>query len=109
VAGNTATPNFPSDYAGPCKGYGGGGDAFVALISTTSGGTDISTPPTGDYVTYLGGAQLDQGTSVALDAYYATYVAGTTASPSFLATPVSTPFQGTLPGPQAAFVSQDWR
>jgi hypothetical protein len=105
VAGNTATPSLILT-PDALQGYGGGGDAFVALISTTSGDTDISTPPTGDYVTYLGGAQLDQGTSVALDAYYSTYVGGTTASPSFLATPVSTPFQGTLPGPQAAFVAK---
>jgi len=88
------------------QGYGGNGDAFAALISTTSGVTDATAPPAGDYVTYLGGSQLDQGTSVALDAFYATYVAGTTQSTSFLATPVLTPFQGTLPGSQASFVSK---
>ncbi len=105
VAGTTFSPGLKTTQDA-LQGYGGNGDAFAALISTTSGVTDQTTPPTGDYVTYLGGNQLDQGTSVALDAFYATYVGGTTKSASFLATPTLTPFQGTLPGTQASFVSK---
>jgi hypothetical protein len=105
VAGTTFSPGLETT-TDALQGYGGNGDAFAALISTTSGVTDQTSPPTGDYVTYLGGNQLDQGTAIALDAYYATYVAGTTKSTSFLATPVLTPFQGTLPGTQASFVSK---
>jgi hypothetical protein len=83
---------------------GGAGDAFVALISTTSGGT-LATPM-GDYSTYLGGSGLDQGTGIALDAFFASYVAGTTQSSNF---PTANAFQSTLPGgtgSQAAFVSE---
>jgi hypothetical protein len=105
VVGTTYSPNLILT-PDALQGYGQNGDAFVALISTTSGATDASAPPTGDYVTYLGGAGLDEGTSVALDAYYSTYAAGTTTSTSFVATPTSTPFQGTLPGSPAAFVSK---
>jgi len=83
--------------------YGGGGDAFVALISTT----DQTPPPSGDYVTYLGGSGLDQGSGVAVDPVYgATYVAGATQSTNFPIT--SNAFQKTLnttDGPQNAFVS----
>ena len=105
LAGTTFSPGLKTTQDA-LQGYGGNGDAFAALISTTSGVTDATTPPTGDYVTYLGGSQLDEGTSIALDAFYATYVAGVTQSTSFLATPTSTPFQGTLPGSQASFVSK---
>ncbi len=81
--------------------YGGQGDAFVALISTTASGTDVA----GDYLSYLGGSGLDEGTGIALDAFNATYVAGTTQSADFpLGT--QTPLQGTKNGTQNAFVSK---
>ncbi len=81
--------------------YGGQGDAFVALISTTASGTDVA----GDYLSYLGGSGLDEGTGIALDAFNATYVAGTTKSADFpLGT--QTPYQSTLNGTQNAFVSK---
>ncbi len=101
VAGTTFSPNFPVTTNTLQAAPGGAGDAFVALISTTSGGT-LATPM-GDYSSYLGGGGLDQGTGIALDAYYASYVVGTTQSSNF---PIANAFQSTLPGPQAAFVSK---
>jgi uncharacterized repeat protein (TIGR01451 family) len=80
--------------------YGEGGDAFVGVISTSLSGVGV-----GDYLTYIGGNQLDQGTGVALDAFNATYVAGNTISQNFPVT--SNPFQATLnSGSQDAFVSK---
>ena len=82
--------------------YGGNGDAFVALISTTTGAT-------GDYLTYLGGGQQDQGTGIALDIYGTAYVAGNTASSQSSTPPfpiTATAYQNQLPGTPAAFVSK---
>lgn len=86
------------------QGYGGGGDAFVALIQTTLAGRGV-----GDYLTYLGGTKSDQGTGVAIDVFGATYVAGTTQSSDFLTFPPPPslpPYQAQLNGPQDAFVSK---
>ncbi|MGO9167645.1 MAG: SBBP repeat-containing protein [Candidatus Sulfotelmatobacter sp.] len=83
--------------------YGGGAsDAFVALISTTLTGSGGA----GDYVSYLGGSGADEGTGIALDAFNAAYVAGTTQSANF-PPGKETPLQGTLNGTQPnAFVSE---
>jgi hypothetical protein len=111
VAGNTSgglptvdaiQPGSASSYNGTV--YGGNGDAFVALISTSESGTGV-----GDYLTYLGGGQQDQGTGIALDIYGAAYVAGNTQSSQSSTPPVpitATAYQSQLPGPQAAFVSR---
>ncbi|MGO9862510.1 MAG: SBBP repeat-containing protein [Terriglobales bacterium] len=76
-------------------------DAFFALISTGGGA--------GNYVSYLGGSQAEQGTGVALDIYGNTYVGGSTQSTDFPVTP-TTAFQAALDGPAGgpadAFVSQ---
>ena len=80
------------------QGYAGNTDAFAALHSTTSAA--------GDYFTYLGGGNLDQGTAVALDSNNdssPTVVAGITQSGDF---PPFNPFQSTLRGPQDAFVAK---
>ena len=95
VAGNTASPDLPVTQ-NALQGYGGNGDAFVALISTSGAA--------GDYLTYLGGSQQDQGTGIALDIYGSAYVGGNTQSSNFPVTP--TGYQTKLPGPQAAFVSK---
>ncbi len=105
LAGSTTSSDLlvTSDAIQPA--YAGGGDAFVALIATTLSGNTA----TGDYLTYLGGSLLDQGTGVALDSFNATYVAGSTLSPNFPipVVSVSTPFQGMLnAGSQDAFVSK---
>jgi hypothetical protein len=98
VAGNTTSPDFPQG-TNALEPYAGGGDAFVALISSSLGGLGA-----GDYLTYLGGSGQDQGTSIALDIYGAAYVAGTTQSTDF---PVTTnalqPHSG---GGTDAFVSK---
>jgi uncharacterized repeat protein (TIGR01451 family) len=100
VVGSTSSPDLPITQDA-LQNYGLNGDAFVALILTTETGRGI-----GDYLTYLGGNQLDQGTGIALDNVFgATYVAGTTLSPNF---PVSaTPYQLNLNNnSQDAFVSK---
>ncbi len=115
VTGTTFSPtgSFPivnplqpptSSYNGGV--YGGEGDAFVALISTTSGGTYSPTDnPLGDFSTYLGGSGSDQGTGVAIDPVYgSTYVAGVTQSRNFPTTPNA--YQPQLNGTQNAFVSK---
>jgi Beta-propeller repeat len=95
LVGSTTSPNLPAN-----NSYQGQGDAFVALIATNSAGSLGA----GDYVTYLGGNQLDQGTGIALDTYNATYVAGNTLSPNF---PTVNPYQPQLNGgSQDAFVSR---
>lgn len=80
------------------NGNGTGQDAFVAAISTTSGGQDVTPPGTmGSFLSYLGGSGPDSGTGIALDLYGAIYVAGTTSSSDF---PVTTtpvlPYQPAL-------------
>jgi hypothetical protein len=107
VAGNTASPNLPVT-TDALQAYGGGGDAFAALISTTLAPTagPPPAPPAGDYLTYLGGSNLDQGTGIAIDTYNAAYVAGNTLSTNFPVTP-STAYQPQLnAGSQDAFVSK---
>jgi hypothetical protein len=92
---NPIQPGTASSYNGSAAA--GGGDAFVALISTSGA--------TGNYLTYLGGSQQDQGTGIALDTYGAAYVAGNTLSPNFPVT--STAYQSELNGTFAnAFVSK---
>ncbi|MGD1213627.1 MAG: SBBP repeat-containing protein [Terriglobales bacterium] len=106
VVGTTYSPtgSFPTTVGTYQSQYGGSGDAFVASISTTLSGQGA-----GDFSTYLGGGQLDQGTGVAIDIFGATYAAGSTQSsqsstPPFPITP--TAYQPTLNGPQNAFVSK---
>jgi len=77
----------------------GGTDAFVARIDTQA-----TTPTATSYsVSYLGGANNDAGTGIAVDRSGDTYVAGETASPNF---PTVNPFQGSLSGASDAFVSK---
>ena len=104
VAGSTSSTNFPITTNTYQKTFAGAGDAFVASISTTLTGQGA-----GDFSTYLGGSQPENGTGVAIDVFGATYVVGTTqSSPSstipFPLTP--TAYQSQLNGPQDAFVSK---
>jgi hypothetical protein len=80
--------------------YGGNGDAFVALISTTTV-TTTGIPP-GDYLTYLGGNGADDATGIALDVFNNAYVVGTTQSSNF---PVVNALQG-FNAPKNAFISK---
>ena len=104
VAGLTLSADLPvfdpvtGSYDG--SAYGGSGDAFVALISTTP---TTSGPPPGDYLTYLGGNGLDQATGIALDNPFTNaYVVGTTKSSNF---PTVNALQG-YNAPQNAFVTK---
>jgi len=103
VVGSTTSPDLllTQDALQP---YGGDGDAFVALVLTSESGRGV-----GDYLTYLGGSQLDQGTGIAVDIYGTTYVAGITQSSDFPVTP-ATAYQphldGQPGGPADAFVSK---
>jgi uncharacterized repeat protein (TIGR01451 family) len=96
VAGTTFSDDLNLQDASQ-QTYGGNGDAFVALISST-----VFTTPTGNYVTYLGGSGADAGTGIALDVNGSSYVAGTTQSSDF---PQANPYQGYVPT-QDAFVTE---
>jgi len=98
VAGTTASDTLSVADASQATYGGGVSDAFAALISTT-----LVTPPTGNYVTYLGGSGTDVGTGIALDTLGATYVAGSTQSANF---PLANPYQDQLLGTQNAFVTK---
>ena len=101
LTGNTTgsiTPVIPVGSPAFLTGPLGGGDAFVASIDTTSN------LPTNDFVSAFGGSGLDQGSAVALDSNFASYVAGFTNSGDF---PLAgSAAQATLNGPSDAFVSK---
>lgn len=79
--------------------YGGGVDAFVARIDTTSNSpTSLS-----HFSTYLGGSGTDVGTGVAVDSLTNSYVAGETTSVNF---PYDNPYQTALNGPSDAFATK---
>ncbi len=94
VTGWTDSTNFPITTSTIQGTPGGGKDAFVARIDTSS---------TGNYTTYLGGAGDDVGTSIAVDNQGSAYVTGETNSSPF---PLVNPFQNTLQGPTDAFASK---
>ena len=103
VAGSTDSCNLLLSTNTLYSSCSGGGDAFVALLSSSGAST-------GNYVTYLGGSNLDQGTGIAIDPVFgATYVAGITQSSPSSAIPfpiTSTAYQPQYGGAQDAFVSQ---
>jgi Beta-propeller repeat/Domain of unknown function DUF11 len=113
LTGWTSSTDFPSSAlvltGVPLQlASGGGEDAFVARIDTTT----VCTPnPAASpvvrcpgYSTYLGGNGTDIGTGIALDSQSGTYMTGETASTNF---PVVTAFQGSLNGASPdAFVSK---
>ena len=82
VAGMTSSYSFPT--LNPVQGtyHGGLGDAFAAKLNPS--GTALL------YSTYLGGAALDQATSLAVDGGGNAYLAGTTTSTDF---PTMNPYQ----------------
>ncbi len=79
ITGQTDSLNFP--LVTPVQpSYGGGAsDAFITKLNPT--GSAFS------YSTYIGGADQDSGSRIAIDAFTAAYVSGTTVSPNF---PVTT-------------------
>lgn len=96
VTGYTNSTNFPTTASALQKafaGFGGNtcnrlGDAFVAKINPS--GTQLI------YSTYLGGSLDDAGAAIAIDSAGNAYVAGTTLSTDFPATPGV--FQGKFHG-----------
>ncbi len=98
IAGTTTSTDlvlqdpYQLTYGGPPS------DAFVALMSS-----EVLSGDTGNYVTYLGGNFLDQGTGIAIDNTGTAYVAGVTQSFNF---PVANPYQSGLIGTQDAFVTE---
>ena len=107
VTGWTTSSDFPTAVLSGTAVQttpGGGEDAFVARIDTTT--ICASNPPTvlcPGYTSYLGGSGTDIGTGIALDSGSSTYVTGETASGNF---PVFKPLQGSLNGPTDAFVTK---
>jgi hypothetical protein len=75
VTGETSSTNFPALNAGQAKNAGWQ-DAFVAKF--TSSGALV-------YSTYLGGANLDTGDAIAVDATGSAYVGGRTTSANLMA------------------------
>lgn len=78
---------------------GGGIDAFVARIDTTSN----SAISLSHFSSYLGGLGTDIGTGIAVDSLNNTYVTGETTSVNF---PYDNPYQTSLNGPSDAFATE---
>src|SRR5579864_796097 len=104
VTGFTDSSNFPVTANPLQSGFGGGRDAFVARILTTTvtGTTNTSS------ASFLGGAANDIGTSIAEDTALNAYVTGETFSANFptAAAPGLTPLQAAFSGTSDAFVSK---
>ena len=97
VAGSTASPNFPSpNTLQTFKGGGFTGDAFVAKLNPA--GTTLL------YATFLGGTMDENGSGIAVDPVGNAYVAGSTYSTDFPATPGA--YQTTRKALPNAFVSK---
>ncbi len=77
VTGYTLSPNFPVTADAAQHSYGGGGDAFVAVMNALT--------PTAflNYSTFLGGADGDVAYAVAVDTAGFIYLTGYTLSPNF--------------------------
>jgi Bacterial Ig-like domain (group 3)/Beta-propeller repeat len=99
VTGSTASPDFPTMHALQ-PAYGGSGDSFVAEIN--SAGSALV------YSTYLGGSGNETGYAIVADNEGNAYVAGSTQSTDFPATPgaFQTNCAGTCVGYGDAFVTK---
>ncbi len=91
-------------------GYTDSTDFTLSTLGSPSVGLDhvfvVKLDPTGStlvYADYLGGENADYGYALALDGTDNIYIAGTTQSTQF---PMVTPFQGTIPGANSAFLSK---
>ncbi|MCG7337035.1 SBBP repeat-containing protein [Sporosarcina sp. ACRSM] len=96
ITGYTTSTNFPTTSAAFQTSNNGPGNAFVTKLN-----------PTGSalvYSTYLGGTNLDQGLSIALDSTGSAYITGVTRSMDFPITP--TAFQSTFTGFANVFVTK---
>lgn len=86
VAGYTTSNNFPTAYALQAA-HQGGWDGFIAKLNPS--GTALA------YSTYLGGAQNDTVSAIAIDAQGSAYLTGETYSADF---PIRNAFQPTKAG-----------
>jgi hypothetical protein len=109
VTGSTNSTAFPlgtgtqgNTIKGPQQTLGGGTDAFVAKINNPATGTG-TTNVQFTYFTYIGGSADDVGNAIAVDNVQGAKVVGTTKSSNL---PVTNAFQGSLKGPQDAFVAR---
>ncbi|RIK06107.1 MAG: hypothetical protein DCC49_11725 [Acidobacteria bacterium] len=92
--GTTKSANFPT--ASPFQGSNAGdADAFVTKINAA--GSALV------YSSYLGGADYDNGSDIAIDGDGNVYLAGITSSTDF---PTASPFQATNGGATDAFIAK---
>ena len=107
ITGWTNSTNFPI-VGSPIQSTFGGGetDAFFASINTAATCSPLVTPTcvATSTTSYFGGTGADFGTGVALDQQGSSYIAGETASSTGF--PLRNPNQGTLDGPNDAFVAK---
>jgi hypothetical protein len=97
IVGGTYSYNFPVTSGAFQSGYGSGGDAFVAQINTTQGGSHLQ------YGTFLGGNDLEEARNIVLDAQGRVIVSGYTLSQNFPVT--SNALQTQYGGNTDAFVT----
>ncbi len=97
VMGNTQSANFPTQnpFQASIGSLDGNYDAFVSKFNSTGSGLI--------YSTFLGGADYDQGTGIALDVHGNAYVTGYTYSTDF---PTQNPFQASFVFYVDAFVTK---
>lgn len=95
IVGMTRSNDFPTHNAIQATHNGGRYDAFVTKLSPEGNQLDFST--------YLGGSNIEQGNSIALDSAENIYIAGTTRSSDF---PTINAFQSTLAGNYDAYVTK---
>jgi uncharacterized repeat protein (TIGR01451 family) len=81
-------------------------DAFVARLSNPTSITGTAGFVTLNYFSFLGGANDEAGTAIAVDSGGGALVTGWTESPDFPVFPASNPIQSTLLGPRDAFMAR---
>ena len=97
ITGLTFSEDFPTTPGALQRGFGGGTrDAFISKLSPD--GSRL------EYSTYFGGASFEDGNAIRVDSAGAAYLAGTTGSRNFAATPGA--FQTAIPATaeRAAFL-----
>lgn len=99
ITGYTTSADFPFTVGAIQTSLNGAQNAFFSHLNTNETPTNLG----GNYATYFGGKGTDNGTSVAVDVFLNTYMAGTTTSTNLQ---VADPLQGTFntPGPDAFVV-----
>jgi hypothetical protein len=101
VTGETLSSDFPTVYAlqALLGGTSTATNAFVAKLNWAASTSTLSLV----YSTYLGGSVWDEGYGIAVDSSGNAYVTGVTTSSDF---PIAHALQGSLKGPQNAFVAE---